>query len=294
VKQKLRVGVVLEWNPCPYSRLLRHHLEVEAPRHEATVDLVSVSWAYASAKEALVAAEQTIEAVDAYDALVLVSGVFAHGVGGLQRLARAWEPRPAVSIAYLLPGVPTILVDNRNGAQLATRHLIEEHGRRRLLFLRGRRDSREADDRYFGFRHALRDHGILLEASLVLQGDFLRATAADAVARLPSDVVFDGVVSSNDDMALAILPALHRRGLVVPDDVAIVGFDDIPEAAAAEPPLTSMAQPYAAFAREALGSLVAQARGRPVPPTLQVPVTLVQRRSCGCRMPRPSSRAAAR
>lgn len=283
MSRNYKVGVLLEWNPSAYSRTLRRHLEAEAPRRGITLGFLGVHWASSGTLDEEDSLASTLASAEAFDAMVLLSGVFAHGVHGLSRFSQRWAPRPAVSIGYRLPGVPSVLVDNRGSVRMATSHLISVHGRRQLLYLRGRRDSQEAEERYLGFRHALRDHGILHDERRVLQGDFTRPSALRLLAGLDPTVVFDAIVAANDDMALAALAEARRRGLDVPRDVAILGFDDIPEAQQAAVPLTTLAQPFAEVAREALRSLEEQAAQRAVAPVTSVPVALVARRSCGCR-----------
>jgi DNA-binding LacI/PurR family transcriptional regulator len=236
----------------------------------------------ASETDAVAEAERTLEVAAAYDGLILLSGVFSHGIHGLLRLAQGWTPRPAVSIGYRLPGVPTLFIDNRTATRLATSHLINVHGRKQLLYLRGRRNSREAEDRYLGFRHALQDRGILHDERCVLDGGFTSVGAIEAMANLDPDVEFDGVVAANDDMALAVLTDLRRRGKRVPEDVAVIGFDDVADARLSAPPLASVAQPFAAFAQQCFRLLTAQIAGEPVPAMTEVPVLLVPRGSCGC------------
>src|SRR5690606_10614309 len=163
--------------------------------------------------------------------------------------------------------VPSLLVDNRNAVRAATSHLIQVHGRKHLLFVRGRKNSHEAEERYLGYRHALRDHQLLFEEKRVLSGDFTRRVALRALAALDRSIRFDGVIAANDDMALAILSELRRRGVRVPEDVAIIGFDDVPEAKTALVPMSSLAQPFDDMARHALNSIQGQAEGQRAKPT---------------------------
>ena len=95
-------------------------------------------------------------------------------------------------------------------------------------------------------------------------------------------VQFDGLVAANDNMALAALAELQLRGLKVPSDVAVCGFDDVIEASTSTPPLTTMRQPFQRMGQLALEALVANHNGKSVPPKLFMPTTLQLRRSCGC------------
>jgi LacI family transcriptional regulator len=220
----------------------------------------------------------------------MVSSVFSHGLQSLAKLAQVWWPRPASSIGYRLPLVPTVLVDNRGAMQAATEHLIVKHERRKILFVRGRGDSQEATDRYFGFRQALREHQIINDVGRVLQGDFTRESVLGALSVLPAETEFDALIASNDEMALAAASELERRGVRIPDDVSVIGFDDIPAARRARVALTTMAQPFDALASTAIKHVIEQCEGGTVPAVSEVPVNFVRRASCGCGSRRPERR----
>jgi DNA-binding LacI/PurR family transcriptional regulator len=184
-----KVGLLLESVQQTYSRAFVASLEQEAKNVDVDVDLklMRVDWALTSSADVVERAEEAVAAAGDLDAMILLSAVFTHGVAGLSKFAQRWAPRPMVSVGYRLHGTPSIVVDNRNGMRSAATHLIEVHGRRKLLFLRGRRDSQEAEDRYLGFRHALRDHGIFYDEKLTIQGDFTRVGVLRALSSAPED-----------------------------------------------------------------------------------------------------------
>ena len=120
---------------------------------------------------------------------------------------------------------PCIVVDNDGGAAQAVAHLVQT-GRRRIAHVRGPLGNLEADERVQGYLRALGDAGL---GSRVEQGDFTQASGYRAVARMlaepsPPDAVF----AANDMMALGAMQVLRSRGVRVPEDVAVVGFDDVP------------------------------------------------------------------
>lgn len=279
---KQRVGLILEQKPSAYSRSMRSQvlaqanvqdfdiavLEVDLPTNPDLIRPGHVDSIFGQCKDC--------------DGLVVLSSVLSHRVGVLSRFAQHWAPRPMVSIGHRLSGVPSVVVDNRGGQRQATIHLIQQHRRRKLLYVRGRKDSIEAEDRYLGYRRALHEQGILFQNSLVLPGEFTAKGAIDAMNQLPPDTEFDAVVAANDDMALATMEYLKKRGLRVPEDVAIIGFDDVDEARSASTPLSSMAQPFVGLAKEALLVLRRQFMGNEVQAVVTVPVKLIARASCGC------------
>jgi DNA-binding LacI/PurR family transcriptional regulator len=141
-----------------------------------------------------------------------------------------------------VPGVPTVAIDQREGARLATRHLLDL-GHRTVHHVRGARSWIDANGRVAGWREQLRAHGV--RAPAPLYGDWTPGSGYDAGRRLAADPEVTAVFAANDQMALGILLALAEAGRAVPDDVSVVGFDDTPESAFFRPPLTTLRQGFA-------------------------------------------------
>jgi DNA-binding LacI/PurR family transcriptional regulator len=134
-------------------------------------------------------------------------------------------------------------VDNRQGARRATRHLLER-GRRRVATIAGPLDMVAGTDRLAGYRDALQAAGLGAEAEVVAPGDFTYEGGAAAMSRLlDTNPEVDAVFCASDLMAAGALGILLARGRRVPEDVALVGYDDSPIAATTRPPLTSVRQP---------------------------------------------------
>ena len=132
--------------------------------------------------------------------------------------------------------------DNRGGARLAVEHLLER-GRRRIGVLTGPLDQTSALDRLDGYRDALRAADVHPDPALVARGDFTAEGGERAMAELLDRCPdLDAVFAGSDLMATGALRALRARGRRVPDDVAVVGFDDLEPAAWADPPLTTVRQ----------------------------------------------------
>ncbi|MFK0218306.1 LacI family DNA-binding transcriptional regulator [Streptomyces vinaceus] len=177
-------------------------------------------------------------------------------------------------------GIAYVDADNRGGAREAVRHLLDR-GRRRIAHIAGPLDQTSAVDRLDGYRDVLLD----ADPALIAEGDFTAAGGAEAMAglleRRPD---LDAVFAANDLMATGALRVLRERGLDVPGDVALVGFDDAELVAeTAEPPLTTVRQDI-----EGMGRLMAQlllrtlnrAPGDPaVPASVVTPTSLVRRGS---------------
>jgi DNA-binding LacI/PurR family transcriptional regulator len=140
--------------------------------------------------------------------------------------------------------------DNRDGGRRATAHLVER-GRRRIATITGPRDMVAGIDRLAGYRDALADAGIPVDDGLIATGDFTQAGGEAAMERLLAEGPdLDAVFCASDLMAVAALGVLQAAGRRVPDDVAVVGYDDSPIATTTRPELTSVRQPIEEMGRE--------------------------------------------
>jgi DNA-binding LacI/PurR family transcriptional regulator/signal transduction histidine kinase len=201
----------------------------------------------------------------------------------LDRLYRKVGPVPIVSVGLVLPGFPSVVVDNGSGIREAMNHLIEDHGRRCIAFVRGPANNAEAELRFSAYRESLERHGIAYEPARVFTGKFTRESGERAVRQFLADKVeLDALVGANDNMALSAMRELQRSGYRIPDDVAVAGFDDVPDAASVYPSLTTVRQPLRDVGWEAIKQVLALIRGESVPPVTALPAPAVFRRSCDC------------
>jgi DNA-binding LacI/PurR family transcriptional regulator len=174
-------------------------------------------------------------------------------------------------------------VDNVQGAVQAVQHLLGL-GRRRIVTVTGPLDMAPAQDRLAGYRDALAGAGIDHDPTLELSGAFEQATARDAVEDFiaTGGGTFDAVFAASDAMALGAMSAIRRAGLRVPEDVAVIGYDDSALALASDPPLSSVRQPIEEMGREMARALLAQlGRSRQVPRSVVLATELVVRASSG-------------
>lgn len=181
--------------------------------------------------------------------------------------------------------VTSILVDNYGGMRAAVRHLIEIHGCTRFAFIKGPANNPDALARYKAFGDELGAHGLSINPDLLYQPvDWSPPGGQECVHILLDErkVSFDALIASNDNMALAAMQELQNRGLRVPYDIAVCGFDDAVEAVTSTPPLTTVRQPLQQMGRLALEALAAHYHDKSVPPEFTLPVMLMVRRSCGC------------
>ncbi len=184
--------------------------------------------------------------VDAIDRLQLhgVDGilVIAPYQEGADALADAPQRIPIVAVEAGPPdALPLVSVDQVAGAVSATRHLLDL-GHETVWHVAGPRDFLEARQRLDGWRSTLESAGA--EVPVPLEGDWSARAGYDLGRRLSRDRAITAVFVANDQMALGALRAMHEAGRAIPDEVSIVGFDDIPEAPYFTPPLTTIRQDF--------------------------------------------------
>jgi DNA-binding LacI/PurR family transcriptional regulator len=172
-------------------------------------------------------------------------------------------------------GVPYFDVDNRSGAGNAVEHLVGE-GRRTIATIAGPQDMAPGVDRLAGYRDVV---GETADPMLVAYGDFSEASGERAMAELlQAHPSLDAVYVAADLMAAGSLRALRRAGRRIPDDVAVVGFDDLDLAQHTDPPLTTVRQPTVGMGQEMAKLLLALADGPAQSPVL-LPTELIIRDS---------------
>ncbi|HEX6766381.1 MAG TPA: substrate-binding domain-containing protein [Polyangiaceae bacterium] len=219
------------------------------------------------------------------DGVVIVSSSLSSygGVPSVQKLVQRLAPMPVVSLGLPVPDVPSVLIDNRGGMRAVIEHLVRDHACRRVAFIGGLADNAEAKARLDGYRSVLEEQGIAFDPALVELGNFVSSGARAAMDRvLASGVRFDAVAAASDSMALGVIEALRSRGMRVPRDVPVTGFDDLVVARLGNPPLTTVAQPFEHMAQTAIELLLRQLAGEPVPLASELGTEFFARRSCGC------------
>jgi LacI family transcriptional regulator, galactose operon repressor len=180
-------------------------------------------------------------------------------------------------------GVSYVDVDNHNSAREAVSHLLRL-GHRRVATITGPATMIAGADRRDGYFSALKDRGLAVEPSLIVEGDFTDDGGYAAMQKLLPQQP-DAVFVASDAMAVGALRALREVGRRVPDDLALVSFDDMPFAARAEPPLTTVRQPIhrvGVIAAETLMDLIEDPESGPR--RIVLPTELVIRASCGASL----------
>lgn len=202
-----------------------------------------------------------------------LAGLAGRGVDGLVLIYGTLDADEIVRLAHGIPvvqigrditaaGVYSLWLDQTAGARLVVRHLVEL-GHRRIAHIAGPDALPDSIERLNGYRQALAEAGIACDERLVVRGSYLSDDGAAAMqALLDRGLPFSAVFAANDETAYGALLALHRRGLRVPHDLSLVGFDDLPHSAFVVPPLTSVRQPLDVLGRDAAAAVVALIEGR--------------------------------
>ncbi len=213
--------------------------------------------------------EEQLRAVDVFlqrrvDSLIILAGDIPD-----DKLQELSEEIPLVIIGRMVPGIEhyCLHVDNREGGYLATRHLIDL-GHQRIAHIAGFANQIDSVERQEGYQRAMREAGLRIDPQLIVHGDFREQSGIMALETLLTrGLPFSAVFVANDQMAEGVKLGLHRRGIRVPDEISLVGFDDQPNSAYTRPPLTTVRQPafdmglYAA--RNTLAMLAEQEPERP-------------------------------
>ncbi len=233
--QSMSIGVIVQDLSSPFYGETLVGIEqglAGTPYHPI---VVSGHWRAAQEREALeVLTSRNV------DALIVMGGHLEDN-----RLTRLAQHIPVIAIGRNIMGLEDycIDIDHTYGAMLGTQHLIDL-GHRRIAHITGRRDHEDARARLAGYRRSLERAGIVYDPQLVVEGDFTERSGVMGMETLLGRTTnFSAIITANDQMAYGARLSLYRRGIRVPHDVSIVGFDDIPDSNYTTPPLTTVRQP---------------------------------------------------
>lgn len=286
-KKRPTIGFLIDWVGGRYQSLV--WLGAVAAAEERDANLILFSGRSLRAPQGYLSQSNALFDVisnENIDGLVILSGTIANYItrDEFRSFVSRFHPLPMVSISIELEDVPSVLIDNRGGIRAVVSHFIEIHGYQRIAFICGPEVNDEALQRFTGYQEELARHGIPFDPMLVAPGDFSAEAGIKAVGLFLDErhVKPEAIVAVDDDTALGVLEALMARGLNVPEDIALAGFDDIDEARFTSPPLTTVLQPFYDQSHLAVSMLLDYLEGKPIPPKIQLPMQLVTRQSCGC------------
>lgn len=284
------LGVIVDWLGDPYQATLCDGIEQGATHAGANL-LIFVGGALpASGSQAVPPRHQVYELVGRHilDGLIVLSSTLSHEVGAaaVQSFCEQFSGLRVCSVGLPLAQMPSVTIDNETGMGAVLRHLLEQHGARRIAFISGPAVNAESQIRERAYHTLLDEYGVPSEEHCVFTGTFMRDSGAQAVRSLTKRYgarleQLDAIVAANDNMAIGALDELTRMGVSVPDAISVVGFDDIEEARLTEPSLTTARQPLARIGTEAVRRVLQEA-GAGELDLRSISTELVVRRSCGC------------
>lgn len=218
-----------------------------------------------------------------------VIAVLPYQFGFVEGLAAARLPVITIDHHREHAEFPSIAADSYGGARSAMQHLAEL-GHRRIAFITGEEQLGSAQDRHRAYDDAVAIHRLESDPALVLRGDHTARGGREAAQKLiKMKVLPTAVFASNDLSAIGAMSALQAAGLRVPDDISIIGFDDLPAASQVHPALTTVRQPIAEMGRAAVNTLLASIAGLEVAtPQVTLPTELVVRESTAAMRGLPS------
>lgn len=194
--------------------------------------------------------------------------------------------KPVVTIGYQEDSIAchSVVIDNRQAIKDAVLHLIRDHGHEQIAFVGGT-EHVDLIERFAGYKEALQESGIAYAEQLYFQAaNTLRhggVTAAEEM--MARGMNFTAVVAATDLNAMGIIDRLQAAGYRIPEDLAVIGFDDLPASSTFDPPLSTIHQPIADLAQVSYDHLLRQMKGEPLPHAVTyIPTRFVPRSSCGC------------
>ncbi len=230
----MSIGVLTQFIDSPYYGEALRGIEDELHKANYAPLFVSGHWNEAEEKNRLFMLQER-----KVDGIIVLTGKLAN-----ETLVDMAANIPVVVTGRRLsaPNLFSIDFDNSEGACLAVRHL-HALGHRRVAFISGPLDHPDATQRLQGYREEAKRKDMALDDTLVVYSDYQESGGFRAMNDLlNSSVQFSAVIAANDQMAYGARLALHRAGLRVPEDVSLLGFDDLPHSAFTLPPLTSVRQ----------------------------------------------------
>ena len=183
--------------------------------------------------------------------------------------------------------IPSVTVENIEITHKLVEHLIQVHGKRRIMYLRGPVNQEDSLRRETGYKSALEANGIPFDEDLILNGEFERDIAYQVLHDFLGNgrrVAFDAIFAGDDDAAIGVLKALHEHDCKVPEDIAVIGFDDLGFASFLNPPLTTVRAPTESVGRIATERLFGLLENQPSDEVMILPTEIIFRRSCGCQL----------
>ncbi|MDR2589470.1 MAG: GGDEF domain-containing protein [Oscillospiraceae bacterium] len=223
------------------------------------------------------------------DGVIILSGFLAQNIGldeFNEYIARVPKNIPMVSVSFALPGIPSVVTDNTSGMFSAVNHLIKIHNKKNIAFVKGPDGHPEAEARLKGYKDALEANGISFNEKYVFPGNFGRDGGRRAVTEMYDErkLTVDAVACSNDQTAIGVLTILQNKNIMVPENMAVTGFDDDIISSIYVPSISTVRQDFAELGRVSTNILIDITKGKNVEEITNVNPVFIARQSCGCTL----------
>ena len=178
------------------------------------------------------------------DGILIASGSIGNfaDYNELKNFCFQFKPLPVLCLGTPIEGLPSMWIDNRVGMTSILTHFIEFHNYRKIAFIKGPVNSVEGDIRYQAYKDTMNKYRIPVSENLIVQGDYSLYSGINAVKELldKRNAKFDAVIAANDEMLIGVYREFLKRGISIPADVALGGFDDIEETRSTTPQITTV------------------------------------------------------
>lgn len=248
VTRSMTLGVLIQSAESPFSSEILFGMEKAVTSRGYNLLIATGYWnneAETKAMDKLIAQK--------VDGIMTLTGTLSD-----EQVNRYAANKPIVAIGRAMEGknVTSIKVDNSIGAYMATNHLIQQ-GHSRIVHLQGIISHADSQQRLEGYKRALIDAGLPINERLIRRGEFEMKDSFDAVTRLIKEKQpFSAIFAANDQSAYGAMQALYQHGIRVPDQVSVVGFDDLILSSYFIPPLTTVKQPLEGIGQAAAFTLL--------------------------------------
>ncbi len=222
-----------------------------------------------------------------FDGVIVLAGTMSHfaSIKDIEKFL-SFIPRqiPVINISVKVPGYHAIISDNLTPIKTLVDHLILEHGKKRIMFIKGPQGQSEAEERFKGYCLSLNENGFELDDRYIFPGIFTPQTGSQVIKTLVESKIElpDAIVCASDDIALGVYSELKRENINFQElGIAITGFDNMSYTKTMNPCLTTVDQQFINQGRLALQTIIVLIKGGDVPQELHLP-KLMFRESCGC------------
>jgi len=259
--------------------------------HKYDIDISAYIGAYQTMDNEYVSHYETcyeiIKNSKSLDGLIILTGFITPEEGFetfAEEIVQTFMHIPTVSVSYHIPGMPSVLADNESGIYSIVDHLIKDHDKEKIAFIRGPKGHLEAEERLAGYKRALSANSINFDEQYILPGNFTQIGGNEAIKELIEvrKLPYDAVVASDDATAFGAINELKSRGVSVPKDVSVTGFDDDRVATTFTPSLTTVKQNFRQIGETSAETLVSLIKNEPVENKQYIDGRFISRQSCGC------------